>query len=459
MIRNIKKIILYLLCGTVIIISILYPRESDIDTLKKISRSGKLTVITDNNANTYYFYKDRPMGFEYDLTKAFADYLGVELEIITPGWDSLFELLNNGHGDIIAANMTITQEREKIADFSDEYLSVQQRIILHKNSPEINEINDLNGKEIHVRAGTTYHERLSELINRGLEIKMVLHNNIPTEELIRRVAEKEIEITVSDSNIALLNRRYYPEIRIDLPIEEEEYLGWAFRKGDERFRDAINSFLSDIKGNGTFGKIYERYYANVEIFDYMDMKKFHERIESRLPKYEAIIRKEAAKYGFDWRIIAALIYQESHFNPKARSHAGARGLMQLIQRTARAMGVRNRSDPVQSVRGGVKYLFKMYEKFNTIPNKRDRMLFALASYNIGYGHVRDAQKIARKLDLNECEWASVEETLPLLRERRYYKDTRFGYARGTEPVRHVNNILTYYDILKRETLSQGEPAS
>lgn len=420
------------------------------DSMRQLKKDGKLTVIMVNNANVYYRYRGQSMGFEYDLVKKFAGALGAELEVLIPGWDKMFDVLNNGKGNLIAAGLTITEPRKEIVDFSNGYLDIQQQAILHKKNRTIRKLGDMDGERIHVRAGTSYHQRLQELQGEGLEIEIVLHRDVPTEELIRQVAEEEIEITIADSNIALLNRRYYPDIKIAFPVEEPQSLGWAVRKGDQKLLEKVNAFFDEVKHEGTFGNIYERYYRNVTIFDYVDLKKFHKRLETRLPKYEPIIKKEAKKHGFDWRLIAAVVYQESHFNPKARSYTGVRGLMQVTQRTAKEMGIKDRLDPVQSVRAGVHYLAKLYKRFDEIENPDDRLLFALASYNIGYGHVRDAQSLCRQKGWDPHQRVSLKKALPLLRFQKYYKNTRYGYARGTEPVRYIGRILTYFDIIKRK---------
>lgn len=427
--------------------------ENRQNSLEKIRSIKTLNVITDNNANAYYIYKGKPMGFEYDLARAFAESLGAGLNIVTPGWNRLFEALNKGEGDMIAAGMTVTPKREQVVEFSNPYLSIQQQVVIHKHTTDINTLADLNGRKIHVRENTSYHDRLIEL-NRdyGMNIDIITHSDLPTEELIRWVSEKKIEITISDSNIALLNRRYYPDIRISFPVEEKQSLAWAVRKEETKLLQTINQFIEQSKTNGTFGKIYERYYAEVDIFDYVDLKKFHQRIETRLPKYSPTIKAESEKYDFDWRLIAAVIYQESHFNPAAKSYTGVRGLMQLTKPTAREMGVKNRLDPEQSIRGGIKYLNRLYERFDEIPNPRDKLFFALAAYNIGYGHVLDARKIARDKGMNSKKWASVRKTLPLLSHRNYYKNTKYGYARGNEPVRYIQRIKMYYDILRRKAL-------
>lgn len=425
--------------------------EKDVSRLEQIWNAGKIAFVTDNNAHCYYVYKDEPVGFEYDLAKAFAEYLVVDLQVVTPGWDDMVSYLNSGRAEFIAASFTRTEEREETLDFSDEYLAVRQFIIVHQSNTTIKTLADLNGKTVHVRRGTSYQQQLQALKLQGLDVNLALYKNVPTEELIRRVAEKEIELTVADTNVALLNRRYYPDIRMAFPISPAQSLAWAVRKGDTGLVKEINKFLAIIIADGTFQKIYDKYYANVDIFDYVDLKKFHARIDTRLPKYEETIRQESRKYGLDWQLIAAVIYQESHFDPSARSHTGVRGLMQLTRDTAKEMGITNRLDPQQSIRGGVRYLNLLYHRFDDIDDDLARMLFTLASYNVGYGHVRDAQKIAGKLGHDPETWDSLSQTLPLLRYPKYYRRTRHGYARGTEPVRYVDRIIIYYDVLRQRT--------
>ena len=202
--------------------------------------------------------------------------------------------------------------------------------------------------------------------------------------------------------------------------------------------------------NEDLGKLHGKYYGAVEVFDYFDLKKFHERIETRLPKYAPIIKEEAQKFGFDWRLIAAQVYQESHYNPRARSYTGVKGLMQVTLETAGEMGITNRLDPLQSLKAGIRYLHKLYLRFDDINNSEDRLNFALASYNIGYGHMRDAQGLALQKGLDPDKWSSMKEVLPYLMKRQYYRKTKYGYARGREAVTYVERIQTYYDILKQK---------
>ena len=421
------------------------------EDLRKIHKTGFITVITRNNSHSYYTYRGKPMGFEYGLAKAFADSLGVDLHVKILPWSNMIPALANGDGDFIAASMTITPSRKKIVDFSNNYLSIQQRVIVRENNHTIKTLKDLEGKTIHVRRATSYEERLFALQGQGLNLTVKAHDDVPTEELIRQVADKKIEVTIADTNIAQLNRRYYPTIKIGIAIEKMQSLGWAVKKGRNDLLGAINNFFAAIKEDGTFKGIYKDYYGNVQIFDRFDLKTFHRRIKTKLPRYKPIIKRAAHQYGFDWRLIAAMVYQESHLNPRAISHRGVRGLMQLTLQTAQEMGVTNRLDPVQSIMGGVKYLKKLYNRYKKIQDP-DRMLIAMASYNVGPKHMADARRIARKKGLDPNKWSSLEKTLPLLCYEKYIKMTKYGYCRGTEPVRYVNRILNYFDILRRQAI-------
>lgn len=446
--KRFPALLVFLILGTTMICACRQDK-----TLEEIRGGGVITVITRNNAHCYYTYRDEPMGFEYDLAKAFADFLGVELQVrVAESWNEMLLLLDRKVGHFVAASMTVTPSRQRIVDFSKGYLPVQQMAVTHKRNTDLKGLEDLAGKKVHVRAGTSYEERLRELKKGGLDLAIALHDNVPTEDLIDNVDQEKIEITIADSNVALLNRRYYPDIRIAFPIEKQQFLGWAVKKGEKALLDQINAFFETILENGIFQDAYNRYYAYIEKFEHLELKKFQERIETRLPQYEKTIRKAAEEHGFDWRLIAALIYQESQFRPWAKSFSGVRGLMQLTLPTAKDMGVKNRLDPHESIMGGTKYLKEIYDVYDSTPEP-DRTLIAVAAYNVGKGHVSDARKIAVDMGLDPNRWSSLEKTLPLLRQRKYYKKSKYGYCRGAEPVFQVRRVFTYYDILKRQAIN------
>lgn len=421
-------------------------------TYDRILTTGEITILTRNNAHCYYMYRGQPMGFEYDLVKAFADDLGVKLKIkFAENWDGMLPALRKKTGDLVAASMTITDKRRRLVDFSNEYMTVQQHIIIHRDNRTIKKIEDLAGKTVHVRKGTSYEERLSTLMQQGIGLRIQTYEDTATEELIRLVAVKNIGVTIADSNIALLNRRYYPATVVGAAINEKEYLGWAVRPEDRRLLERINQFFAKIKQNGVFTKLYNKYYAHIDDFDYVDMRAFHRRIETRLPRYSQIIKDLSLKNDFDWRLIAAQVYQESHFDPRAQSHAGAFGLMQLTRSTAGSMGVKNIFDPAENLGAGIRHLKKLYDFFDKAEGA-DRLFIALAAYNIGQGHILDARNLARQMDISPNKWTSLKKTLPLLRHRKYYKKSIYGYCRGTEPIKYIKQIMLYYDILKRRDI-------
>jgi len=428
-------------------------------TLKQVYRSGKIRVITRNNANCYYIYQDQPMGFEYELSREFAKYLGVALEIkIASQWKRMIPEIIEGKGDFIAAGMTITPNRQQHVQFTTAYIKVQQHIIVRRKNRRIKTAGDLAGKTVDVREGTSYQRQLEILRQSGIDVHIRLHADTPTESLIRQVAEGRIEVTIADSNIAKLNRRYYPGIRIAGAISGPQVLAWAFHPQARRLADQANAFFAEIQRNGVFGKIYSRYYDNVDVYDYTDLQGFHRRIKTRLPLYIDIIRRIADDHRIDWRLLVALIYQESHFDPTATSSAGAAGMMQLLPDIARNMEVKNIFDPTENIRAGVKHLKRFYDFYDKAPDP-DRLYIALAAYNIGMGHILDARNLARSKNLDPNKWSSLVHTLPLLSKEKYYQKTIYGYCRGTEPVSFVQKIRIYFDILKRQEIIYPQAGS
>ena len=392
-------------------------------TLHKILKAGQITVVTQNTPHCYYIYRDEVMGFEYELAEEFADYLGVDLKIkIVENWKHMLPELKNGNAAIIAAGITITPKRQRKVAFSDGYMDIRQHIISHRSHTRIKNVADLSGK---------------------------------TEELIQQVAEGEIELTVADSNIAKLNQRHFPQAVMAGAISDLQQFGWAVHPDAHELREKINSFFASIRESGRFDEIYNKYYGDVGNFDYVDLRAFHRRIKNRLSRYSAFIKAAARKHGFDWRLIAAQAYQESHLNPWAKSRAGAKGLMQLLTSTARSLKVADIYNPVDNINGGVQHLKNLYEHFDTVTGE-DRLLIALAAYNVGQGHIQDARSLAVKKKLDPNSWESLSKTLPLLRYRKYYKNAKYGYCRGTEPVIYVKQIMIYYDILKRQGIEYRE---
>ncbi|SDT84759.1 membrane-bound lytic murein transglycosylase MltF [Desulfobacula phenolica] len=433
---------------------LIHNREADpnLSRLERIEKTRVMRLITTNSINTCYWYNDRPTGFEYDLAREFADFLNVDLDIVTPGRNNMFSYLEQGKGDFIASGLAITKKRLEDVNFSIPYMTVQQHIVHHKLVFGPKNIKGLNLQTIDIPRGTSYQARLEEIKNSGIDLNYILHNNIPKEELIRMVYNQEIKFTIADNTIAYLNQRYYPDIRIGIPVQEKEYLAWAVNKNDSQLLEQMNKFFLYANETGILNRITDKYYSNIENSDLFDLKIFHHRIKTRLPKYKKIIVEESMKYDFDWKLLAAAIYQESHFNPNAISFTNVMGLMQVTTVTAEEMGIENRLIPAQSIKAGIKYLDKMVKRFDYLEDEYERMLFALASYNVGYGHVMDAIRIAEDMGWDGTKWQNLKAALPLLSKSKYYTKTQYGYARGWEPVQYVERILTYFDILKQKKI-------
>ena len=422
----------------------------------KIIENRVITVITRNNPWCYYTYRERPMGFEYDLAKAFADFMGVRLKVkVANRWEGMISDLLSRKGDFIAASMTITQARQDRVLFSAGYQTIQPHIVVHRHQRRLKSAEDLAGKVVHVSRGTSYHEHLEVLKAADIDFQLILHDNIETTELIRQVAKKKISATVADDMIAMLSRRYYPQIKLAGPISDEEKLGWAVSPNAHRLKKEINLFFAAIKKNGQYEKIFNRYFTGIESFDFVDMRAFHREVEHTLPRYLPFILNFAEAYGFDWRLIAAQMYQESHYDPVAVSRQGAHGLMQISLRMAEKLNVVDIYDPCQNIEAGVRHLKSLYDFYDKAKGK-DRLYIALAAYNVGVGHMLDARDLARNQGLDPEKWSSLVQTLPLLSDPKYYEKTKYGYCRGNEPVQYINNIIVYYDVLRYKRIAQDK---
>lgn len=414
----------------------------------------EINFITYNNPECYYLYREQPMGFEYDLAKAFASAIHTRLNVhIAETWDKMVHLLNTLPNAFIGAGIPVPQQWREHVDVSDGYISVDYHLIVHRKKRRSKNIEDFVGKQVYVGKGSYYQEFLEELKQNGIDIQAKAVDYLSLEELISKVADEQIDATVANSNMAYLARRYYPQTVISDPIGEKKQLVWTTAKNNYKLLKTINHFIRQAKGRQNLSRIYSKYYSNIDSFDYVDIQIYHRRLESLLPCYEDIIKEAAELNGFDWRFITAMIYQESHFDVWAESYAGALGLMQLTLPTAESLGVDDIIDPEQNIHAGVKHLKYLYDLFSEFTS-RDRLFVALAAYNIGQGHLRDAQRLARKLRLNPNRWSTLKKTLPLLQKKKYYADATYGYCRGTEPVHYVKQIMIYYDILKYQGIKK-----
>ncbi len=427
--------------------------QKDTRSLEEIQASGKLVVLTRNAPTTLYTDREeKQSGPEYDLVEAFAASLDLEVEYrIKSSVQEIIDAVENAEGDLAAAGLTITGPRQQKFLFSPAYQDVTQQVVCRRDNVQPESIEDLVGLNIVVIGGSSYVERLQTLQKLHPELSWKETTSEDTEQLLRAVWLREIDCTVADSNIVDINRRYFPELIAPLNLNESESLGWMMSGDRQDLQAAVKSWLKTVDESGELSVLQERYYGFVEVFDYVDTRKFISRIRSRYPKYRKYFKDAAAKYELSELLLVAQAYQESHWRANARSPTGVRGIMMLTLNTARAMGVTSRLDPKQSIFGGARYMNKLLNnRFDDEVAEPDRTWLALAAYNVGRGHVHDAQRLAREQGLNPHLWSDVKQVLPLLSDKRYYRDLKYGYARGNEPVRYVQRIRDYQLILENE---------
>jgi membrane-bound lytic murein transglycosylase F len=311
------------------------------------------------------------------------------------------------------------------------------------------DVEDLEGLSIMVGDDTSYSESLKRLQEDGFDVNFTTTSEYSTEELLDMVAKHEIDCTVADSNIYALNLKFFPEISLAFSISPREQLAWLLPKNSKKLEADMYTWLNDFNQKGKMTELKDHYFSYLLFFDYYNTKVFYKRLKSRLPKYKKYFEAVATRYGIPWTLLASVSYQESHWNPRAKSFTGVRGLMMLTKSTARILGVKNRLDPQQSIIGGTRHLNQMIKFVPKGVEGENRLKFALAAYNIGLGHIKDAQKLAVKLGLNKNIWSDIKIVLPLLSQKKYYRSLKFGYARGSEPVKYVEAIYNYKDILDK----------
>ena len=420
------------------------------DDLEAIRARGTLKVITRNNGTCYYEGPHGFEGFEYDLAQAFAEHIGVKMELIVI--DSEKEMVTQllrGDADLIAANFIVEDDLRPLLTFGPVYSETRQLVVGRRGGPAPREISDLIGQPIWVMAGAFHEKRLNVLKKDYPGLSWLAISDYESEELLEMVWKGMIPLTIADSNTVAMNRRYYPELAIRFAIDDGQKFAWVLNSRNSKLRDAVERWFAESTTKSLVDKLNQHYYGHLDKFDYVDITTFRNRLQYRLPKYRKYFESAAAENNMDWTLIAAQAYQESHWNPKAKSFTGVRGMMMLTRETARDMGVKNRLDPKQSIYGGCRYLAGLLRRIEEAVLEPDRTFMALAAYNVGWGHLEDARMLAARLGKDPNSWSGVRTTLPLLRLRKYYKKLPHGYARGAEPVQYVDRIRTYHNILAR----------
>ena len=445
-----RRIAAFMMTGATLLLVLLNACAPQKSLLDQVISSGELVALTRNAGTTYYQGPNGPTGLEYDLLARFAKYLNVKLTLITT--DDLKNMLgkvSDGDVHVAAAGLTITPYRQQLVRFSSPYQHITQQVVYHQKGIKPRTLTDITDGKLEVVANSSHAERLKELKQTWRNLNWNENSIKGTTDLMSQVAEQSIDYTIVDSNELMNHRRYHPELRVAFNISQPQALAWAFqRSDDESLYKKAELFFNNLKKSGELKRIIKRHTTYVQNYDYAGTNIYLRHVNSRLPRYKDLFETAARKNNLDWPLLAAMAYQESHWRPDAVSPTGVRGIMMLTKVTAKQLGVTSRTDVEESIFGGARYLRELMDRFPSHIKQPDRTWLALAAYNVGYGHVRDAQQITETRGGDPTKWADIKDSLPLLRRKVWYKQTRYGYARGHEPVKYVENIRSYLDILR-----------
>lgn len=451
-------------------------KEVSID-LDQIRERGKLVALSSYSSTSYFLYRGRTMGYEYELLRRLAEDLDLELEIrIAHDMDSIIRMLKEGEGDIISHGLTVTKERKERVAFTDYHTKTHQvlvqrkpenwrQMMLHNIDKQlIRDPLELIGKEVHVREKSSYYQRLLNLEDEiGGDIDIVtVEGDRTTEELIKMVADGEIDYTIADQNIAAINATYLPILDVETAVSFNQRIAWAVRNSSPELLGAVNDWIGRMKKDAVYYVIYNKYFKNKKAFKKRAESEYFSIAGDKISPYDKIIMQHADSIGWDWRLLASMIYQESGFDPRAESWAGAKGLMQMMPATARHFGLKDPYDPAQSIEAGVAYLERLMERYDEMKDSVEQTKFVLASYNVGPSHVQDAMRLAEKYGKDPLRWdGHVAEYILLKSKPEYYTDevVKYGYCRGTEPFNYVKEIFERFHTYKEFIESPGVKAS
>jgi membrane-bound lytic murein transglycosylase F len=430
------------------------------DSLGRIQERGELVIASRNGPTTYFTDKGESAGFEYALSQMFAEELGVNLRIeVHHNIADILQSVRRGQVDFAAAGLTVTAAREAEFVFSHPYYDIEPQIVYVSGTSRPRSVEDLYDGRVVTLADSSHAETLAGLKKQYPELEWQEIRDIEPLDLMEMVANGAATYAVVDSNEFVANRSFFTKLRVGFNLSGTESLAWLFTPGEDnlRLKHRADSFLERVAADGSLDQLKEQHFGHAMGVTQVDSQTFSRRMRNRLPKYEELIREVAGDYQIDWQLLAAIAYQESHWNPYARSPTGVRGMMMLTLNTAREMSVDNRLDPSQSLRGGARYFKKIKRLLPKDIQEPDRTWFALAAYNIGRGHLEDARVITERQGGDPDRWSDVKERLPLLQRSKYYRNTRHGYARGSEPVTYVKNIRHYYNILAWQDINKNRP--
>lgn len=433
-------------------------RQSQENRYTLIQERGTLTVGTIQNSVSYFTNAEGQSGLEYELGQAFADYLGVKLNVVSKeNSEQLFQALNDGEIDIAAANLLFQSDKAEQFQVGPSYNSASWQLVYRKGETRPRSLADITGKLV-VAGGSELAEILrSTSANNAFEWSLT--HNQSQEELLLQVAEGKIDYTIANSIDVLAAQQIKPQLAVAFDVTDESGVHWYIAQNTyNELQAALLDFMNKALEDGLIARIEEKYVNHFAKFDYVDMRSYTQAIDTILPKYQPLFEKY--KGDLDWRLLAAIAYQESHWNPDATSPTGVRGMMMLTKDTAARMKISNRTDPEQSIKAGAEYLHWLISQVpDTVPQE-DRIWFALTGYNMGLGHMLDARRLTKLLGENPDNWLDVKKNLPRLSEKKYYNQLKYGYARGYEAFQYVENIRRYMNsIVNYHRVQQNQEQS
>ncbi len=418
-----------------------------IDQIKSL---GEFRVVTRNGPLAFFRGAgDSPEGPEYELARHFASELGVRL-LITPvhSYAEIYDAIATGRAHVAAAGLKIPSDNVRGIVFGPAYQHVHEHVIYRRGAARPASLADIRDADLEIVAGSSHAATLYTARQSIPDLVWVENSSTDTQALLDGVANGSIDYTIADSTEFALAHDVHPELRIAFDFLGSQSLAWAVSEREPGFLHDVAGYFARLAGNGELTAILARYYGPSENLDYVGPRGFMRDMQSRLPLYRKWFEEAATECSQDWRLLAAIGYQESKWNPSASSPTGARGLMQLTHMSAVETRVTDPGDPRQSILGGARYFRQIHEKVPSHVPEPDRTWFALAGYNIGYGHVEDARVLTQKAGRDPDSWQDVRDFLPLLAQEYWYTQTENGYARGWEPVRYVDNVRGYRDILE-----------
>ena len=434
---------------------------SQSDRLRQILAEGEISVVSRNSPTTYYLYKEGAAGFEHDLAQLLAEELGVKLRMETAySLAGIFRRLEREEVDLAAAGLSLTDDRSELFRRSVAYASMVPKVVYRTGNRRPAGLDDLDDLHLVVLAGSSHEQALQALAAEAWpDLRWESVAEADTMELLERVDNGSADLAVIDSNEFGMQQSLYPRLAVAFDLGSEQDMVWYLPAGPE-FRGLqrrVDQFLTRIQKDGSLAQLWEQYFGHTTVLSRIGSHTFARNIRTKLPAWRDLIRQVAKEYQLDWHLLAAISYQESHWEPEATSPTGVRGMMMLTNPTAKEMGVKDRLDPLQSLRGGARYLKDIRRRLPRDIQEPDRTWMALAAYNIGPAHLEDARMLTERHGGDPHLWSNVMAHLPLLQKREHYRTTRYGYARGGEATHFVQNIRHYYSILQWQDLSADQP--